>query len=265
MTIPFALEDAEDKPIEKVLTHESSRKDGGETLNVHNSKFRVGSRLQNDIENYHNSRSDRSKTVDKQHNAPLPDTVGEWAKNPGRYDLPGIDTIPQSEREKRGKRFAKQQEERGAVENVFETGKVRERDAQSVGSSSGAFDPWENEIRVNENLPDKPDKLEKDTGFVYAHEAGHAADAFATEGFGSTKDYEFGEMFEDEEKEQRVGKELTKLSERARGSVSDDKGYRDSVDEKFADAIALSAIEPRAARREAPEAVEFLEDKGFLD
>lgn len=264
MPLPFALEEAENKPIEKVLRHKKTRKMGEESLNVFNSKFRVGERLKNDIENYHDSRSQRAQTVDEQHNAPLPETVGEWANNPDRYDFPGVDTIPKQTREQRGKEFASRQKERGAVDDIFETDEALAGEVQNTSGGS-AFDPWESEIRIEETLPDEPDSLDRDRGFVYAHEAGHAADAFATEGFGASKDYEFGEMFDDEEKEETVGQQLTKLSERARGSVQDDSGYRDSIDEKLADAAALSAIEPRAARREAPEAVEFLEDEGFLD
>lgn len=268
MVIPFGLEDNEDKTPEDFLRRKSPR-NRGKPLTVFNSEWRAGTRFKNDAESYHEGRSERAQTVDENHNAPLPDTLGQWARNPGRYDLPGVDTIPQSKREERGREFAESFVERGVVDEIVETDEPKKDAPNATGRESGVFDPYENQIRINESLSPDANSLDTQPGFVLAHEAGHAGDAFATEGFGTTsRGYEFDEQFEDENRKETVGQQLTKLSERARGEVpesGDQAVYRDSPNEKIADAAALATIEPRAARREAPDAVEFLEETGILD
>lgn len=268
MVIPFGLEDNADKEPDEFLRRKNRADQGGQ-LTVHNSEWRVGTRFRNDAESFHEERSERAQTVDENHNAPLPDTLGQWARNPDRYDLPGVDTIPESKREERGRQFAESLVDKGVIDQIVETDEPKQDAPNATGRESGVFDPYEDEIRVNTSLsPDAP-SLDRQPGFVLAHEAGHAGDAFATEGFGTTsRAYEFDEQFDDDERKEMVGQQLTKLSERARGKVpetGDEAMYRDSPNEKIADAAALATIEPRAARREAPDAVEFLEETGILD
>jgi hypothetical protein len=77
-----------------------------------------------------------------------------------------------------------------------------------------------------------------------------------------------------------ASEQLDRLSARARGifrpeqteeglsdlELYDDEeyvAYRETVEERLADAIALNVLEPRAARREAPELAEFLRERVF--
>lgn len=256
--LPFALADNEDKPVNDLLQHEDRSKRGDTELTARNSEFRPIARLQNDLENYHDKRSERAQTVDEQHNAPLADTVGEWANNPGQYDLPGIDTIPEQKEKQRAERFAKDQRERGAISSVEERS-IGELTDNPNQYAKGAFDPSNQEVRVREDISGR------DRAFTLAHEAGHASDALSTPSDTTTKrSYEVDELFDDDERKETVLDQLTDLSERARGSVDEDTRYRDSPNEKIADAAALATLEPRAARREGGEAVGFLEEQDIL-
>ncbi|MFB6197359.1 MAG: hypothetical protein ABEI52_03685 [Halobacteriaceae archaeon] len=257
--IPFALEDNEDKAVDSILRHEDRSERGDTELTARNSEFRVAVRLENDMEILHKRRSERAQTVDKQHNAPLPDTVGQWANNPDRYDMPGIDTIPEDLEKRRAERFAKEQTERGAISSIEErsVGEVIDRPKKLA---NGAFDPSNKQVRVREDFSGG------DRAFTLAHEAGHASDAFATPTDTATKrGFEIDELFDDDGRKETVRDELTNLSERARGTLDGyNKRYRDSPHEKIADAAALATLEPRAARREGGEAVSFLEEQDIL-
>lgn len=257
MVKPLSLEEEEDESIEKFTRQERGSRGNDESLTTRNATWRVGfDRVEDDSDRWHEERSERAQTVDEQHNAPLPDTLGQWVNNRNRYDLPGVDTIKQDVEKQRAEQFAQKQQERGAVNSInkVEPSEVVDRPNKFA---SGAFDAHLKEIRISEGQSEEEEPL------TLAHEAGHAADAFSTPSEATTKRaFELDELFDDEGRKERVREDLDTLTERARGSADD--RYRDRPNEKIADAAALAVVEPRAARREGGEAIEFLEEEDLL-
>lgn len=205
-------------------------------------------------------RSQRARTVDELYNAPTPDSFSQWANQPNRYDLPGVDTIPSGRLEERGMAFLERAQEAGAVDEVnLENRRLRTK----KGRHQADRDP-ETSLEFESRIDTMPkEKLEEESGEfqsfafgpVVAHETGHAADLFAT-GLDNPEfasDRLIGRYGDWELKEQAKA-----LSERMRGDVSG--SYREDPHELAADALASIAIEPRAARREAPDLVAALEE-----
>lgn len=230
---------------------------GDEPLTVRNAEWRVGNILKSPSERQHSRRSERAQTVDENHNAPLPDTYGQWANNPNKYDLPGVDTIPEEKERERAESFAQSQKKRGAISDIDKSASLETKTAGHF--AKGTFTASDKSVQVGDFIS------EDEEAFVLSHEAGHAADAFATPGETTTsRESEFDEMFETDEEKQRVSEALSTLSERARGQFGDGDTYRNSTHERIADAVSLTVLEPRAARREGSEAVNFLEEQGLV-
>jgi len=212
----------------------------------------------------HEERSEVAQGTDEAFNAPIAPDYETWRKNPDQYDLPGIDTIPQEERDKRGRAAAEAAQEAGLVDRV-------EREPFDAVGRRGEFtaevpdrivtdeDDIDTSIQARPDLDDESPVFQE--GPVLAHETGHAIDFAAggpTERFGSEFDF-----FEGREEDLRA--EAERLTERVRGSIEDDsRSYREDSRELVADAFASMAVEPRAARREAPNLVDALQTE-FVD
>jgi hypothetical protein len=205
----------------------------------------------------HAERSERAQHVDEEYNAPIAPDYETWQKNPNRYDLPGVDTIPQSERDRRGREAAESAKEAGLIDTVEETslgGNMRGKFTTDDPRALPTGEQSERKIQKEADLDDEYPVFQE--GPVLAHETGHAID-FAvggenTESFGSEFDF-FEGREEDLEQEART------LTKRLRGSISPgEQAYREDNRELVADAFAAMAIEPRAAKREAPNLTEAL-------
>lgn len=256
MRLTQIQEDLANDPVSKFLRKPRGAGDD-EQLTVRNAEWRAGNLLKSPSERQHSKRSERAQTVDENHNAPLPDTYGQWARNPNRYDLPGVDTIPEEKERERAESFAHSQKERGAISNIDKSASLETKTAGHF--AKGTFSAGDKSVQVGDFIS------EDEEAFVLSHEAGHAADAFATPGETTTsRESELDKMFETEEKKQKVSDDLTALSKRARGQFGDGDTYRSSTHERIADAVSLTVLEPRAARREGGEAVDFLEEQGLL-
>lgn len=211
----------------------------------------------------HADRSRESRTADESFNAPIAESYRQWVEAPNRYDLPGIDTIPEERLLERAERLLALGVESGAVEEL-KVGRGSGRSEKNPGTfrakrDRGGFEDWKTDLLLRD-----PDKLKKEArvpsmgmGFIAAHEAGHALDfdatGKATERYGS--DYIIG-IKGDREEATRLIYEGADLSTRMRGGFDEDDEYRWDPHEIAADVIASSVLEPRAARREAPEVTE---------
>jgi len=227
-------------------------------------------------EDIHESRSEKAQNADESFNAPIAPTIGDWVRAPNRFDLPGVDTITDEVATRRAEGFADRLRQRGDISQINVMESLEDYSVTTSANTMGLFNPRKKEIALREVAMDR--RNEGFAGFTLAHESGHAADAAkglrSVFGVGPVIPKNPSEFAESD----KAQEQLEKLSARARGAfreeqiddpVSDFKmyddeeynKYRERVEEQIADAIALAALEPRAARREAPELVDFLRDR----
>jgi hypothetical protein len=211
--------------------------------------------VRNVAEREHAERSARAQHVDEEYNAPIAPDYETWANNKNRYDLAGVDTIPQDERDRRGQEAAEQAKEAGLIDEINRT--------ELSGNRRGQFNTDDPRELPTGEEPDRRIDAEPDLdqeypvfqeGPVLAHETGHAID-FAVgvgERFGSQGDFFAG-------RDADLKGQAIALTERVRGSIAPaEQAYREDERELVADAFAAMAIEPRAAQREAPDLVNAL-------
>lgn len=205
-------------------------------------------------------RSPEERQTDRQFNAPVTLDVDYWKANSNEVDYPGVDTVPRSRRRKRA--FDR-------LDNVVDDGAIREFSTVESGSSS--FVSGLKQLTLGSD--DDPEG-------TFAHEMGHAVDSAISDPLDDAK-ASHG-MFQSEEAE----KQAERLAERRRneniedtrrlyetdpfeddedddgiiGALSGAKDYP-FEEELFADVFASMAVEPRAARREAPAAVKEVEER----
>lgn len=207
----------------------------------------------------HAARSPESRRADESFNAPITLSYAQWAANPNRYDYPGVDTIPRSRRRERALERAGRLIERGGLREF----KTRE-------TTTSGFTPRINRLSLGRA---------SDPEGTLAHELGHAVehqlnDPFADQKLSHT-------LFDDPESLEQA----ERISERRRGEpvestrrTYDTNIFEDEPDdspfagidptypfgeELFADVYAGMVTEPRATRREAPEAVRKVESVVF--
>lgn len=216
------------------------------------------------IKDIQESRTQRAKTVDKQHNAPIAKSAEEWADNPNRLDLPGVDTIPPETKERRGKEMLERARESGKVKEVEEVGRRK--------TFKGKFDPRPKSekkegplIRLAEN---------KDETTV-AHEVGHAVDYEKGEGH----KYGFSELLnplperlrkesdglvEPDPEAKELREKMREPMEWLRGHEGHGSWAEKSV-EKTAVFMESAATQPRATKREFPDIWEKFKEEGMFE
>lgn len=204
----------------------------------------------------HESRSERSQSMDEKFNAPITLDVEKWRENPNRLDLPGVDTIPYQEERGRGRRFAEKTEEAGRVDKIKEDGRMNR--ARGRFKVKG----FDKEIWLNPSITGNPDVEPRfREGPVIAHEAGHAIDY----GDSSTRSFDLLDDLRDEDEDGEAVEEVRDVSRMMRGewegASRKRRAYRDDDAELVADFYASLAVQPRATRREAPNATPFFEDR----
>jgi hypothetical protein len=224
-----------------------------------------------DTEEIDQQRSARALAIDKAFNAPLAPDLQTYRENPNRYDVEGVDTIPDEELARRGEAFLQRGAELGLVDEVIRT----DPGGDDVIGAFGRTVSNETDEVTKTKITAASD-IEEDefafytTGPVLAHEVGHAADfdagggkaerGFASDGLFDSK--ESGDTDANGFDRDQALEEAFKITERMRGTILDyQKSYRESETELVADAIASMALEPRAARREAPELFDLVDEK----
>lgn len=192
----------------------------------------------------HADRTEESRTADESFNAPIMLDEETWARNKDQYDYPGVDTIPRSRKLERARDKAAKAKKRGAIRGI-------KADSEAAGDwrTAGMFRNTR--------------KIEIDTSFrqaedTLAHEVGHAADKEFDRPSGVDargNDAGFG-IFDDPE----VDQEARELSAQRRGKDLE-TDYLDSDNEVFADLFAEATLNPRRAKKEAPNAFRALQDE----
>lgn len=224
--------------------------DGFERLGSEDTPFtlREGGKLQKQAREVHSCRNSDDQQKDEQSNEEITRDLESWTDNLWEFDFPFVDTIPNEELLERAETVANEGQHLGFVSTVVVDAEIHEPRVK------GRFKPGSKTIRID---TDDGDFLGYRSGATLAHEVGHAfhigVSRLNTKG-GFEDDTE--EVFE--MGEQR--RDAIALSERLRGPIPDTpadiQSYRLKEEELFADVFASLVIEPEAAHRVGPEAVE---------
>jgi len=195
----------------------------------------------------HAERTEEARQADESFNAPVMLDEDTWARNKEEYDYPGVDTIPRSRKLERARDVAASAKEAG-----FLNGIQADTDATDDFRARGKFSFGQ--IGVDTSFRQAEDTL--------AHELGHAIDAGTGRPSGADARGEVdGEsIFDDEE----VLEQARTVSEQRRGRELD-SDYLESQNEIFADLVAEATINPRRAKKEAPDAMRALNDSVGMD
>lgn len=195
----------------------------------------------------HAERSEEARQADESFNAPIMLDEETWARNKDEYDYPGVDTIPRSRKLERARDVAARAKEAGFLSSI-----QADTDATEDFRARGKFSFGK--IGVDTSFRQTEDTL--------AHELGHAIDAGTDRPSGADArgDVEGDSIFDDEE----VLEQAQTVSEQRRGRELD-SDYLESQNEVFADLVAETIINPRRAKKEAPDAVRALNDRVGMD
>lgn len=206
----------------------------------------------NTVQGIHEQRSEKEQIADESFDAELTTDPEKWARNPDKYDYPGVDTVSPRIRRQRADRALEEAQERGFVETVSIG-----PDATKDPSKAGTFKKKNNELQLRES------DTRGNVGTTLAHEVGHSVDF----GVGSTdpdsnNPLSVANVVEDDEFDDEL-KEATKY---VRGPYSNESGYRGRSKEKFADFAAAYITSPRRTKAEFPGLVEKVEERtDFFD
>jgi len=199
----------------------------------------------------HAERTEEARQADESFNAPVMLDEETWARNKNEYDYPGVDTIPRSRKLERARDVAARAKEAGFLSSV-----QADTDATDDRRARGEFSFGK--IGVDTSFRQSED--------TFAHEIGHAIDAGTgrPSGADARGDVDGDSIFDDED----VLEQARSISEQRRGRELD-TDYLESQNEVFADLAAEAIINPRRAKKEAPDAVRALNDRvgmevGFL-
>lgn len=190
----------------------------------------------------HAERTEEARTADESFNAPLMLDVSTWESHKGEYDYPGVDTIPRSRKLERARDLAARTKEAGFLSEI-----QADTDATDDYRARGQYSFGK--IGVDTSFRQAEDTL--------AHELGHAVDKGTGRPSGADARGEVGgeNIFDDE----TVLEQARAVSERRRGRELD-TDYLKSQNEVFADFVAEATINPRRAKKKAPDAVRALND-----
>jgi predicted flap endonuclease-1-like 5' DNA nuclease len=199
----------------------------------------------------HAERTEEARQADESFNAPVMLDEETWARNKNEYDYPGVDTIPRSRKLERARDVAARAKEAGFLSSV-----QADTDATDDRRARGEFSFGK--IGVNTSFRQSED--------TFAHEIGHAIDAGTgrPSGADARGEVDGDSIFDDED----VLEQARSISKQRRGRELN-TDYLESQNEVFADLAAEAIINPRRAKKEAPDAVRALNDRvgmevGFL-
>jgi hypothetical protein len=209
-------------------------------LNGHDTRERAAA--------IHAERPSSDQQTDEKTNEPVTRDVDIWTANLWDYDVPFVDTIPHAEQLARAETIADLAFDLGYIVDI--THGV----AFDHPQRRGRF--WENPDEI-ETRADPADFLGFRKGPALAHELGHAF----YKGAGLAREFydASSTLFDTDEQEA----DARALSVRLHGPFADaPPGFRDEREhptELFADVFAARVIEPAAARRVGPTAVDRIE------
>lgn len=195
----------------------------------------------------HAERTEESRRADESFNAPIMLDEDTWQRNKNKYDYPGVDTIPRSRKLERARDEASRLKEGGMLGDI-EASTEATNDWRAAGQFSMG------NVGVDTSYRRSEDTL--------AHELGHAADAGTgrPSGVDARGNEQGGSIFDDPLVEQQA----KELSAQRRGKDLD-SDYLESQNEIFADLYADAVINPRRAKKEAPDAFSALQDEIGMD
>jgi|APHM01.1.fsa_nt_gi hypothetical protein len=206
-----------------------------------------------DAHQKHRKRSARAKKMDREFNAPLTSDQDEWAESPNRLDIVGIDTISMDNYLDRAETAAGIALDTGAVDRVEQKGTGKQLQGKFSPAGNSRYGAGDAVVRVMNTANDPETTL--------AHEVSHGLDYGLRKPPGERKtQMDFFGVSEAIADDDELLSEARTLSERFRGEIkSRGKKYRESPTELVADAMASGILEPRAARREAPNVFDRIE------
>lgn len=195
----------------------------------------------------HAERTEEARRADESFNAPIMLDEETWARNKDEYDYPGVDTIPRSRKLNRARDKAAKAKEAGFIKNIQAnteaTSDWRARGEYSFGG-----------IEIDTSFRQSEDTL--------AHEIGHAVDEGTDRpsGVDARGNDQGPGIFDDPE----VFEQAKTISSQRRGRGLD-TDYLESENEVFADLFAEATINPRRAKKEAPDAFNALNEAIGMD
>jgi len=192
----------------------------------------------------HSERTPESRRADESFNAPLMLDEDTWERNKNEYDYPGVDTIPRSRKLERSRDEASKAKEKGFLRGVESETQATEKDR-----ARGQFDSIRNKIAIDTDF--------RRSENTFAHEVGHAVDAGTDRPSGQpSMGSETAGIFDDPE----VLEQAKEVSRQRRGKELDSE-YLESKSEVFADLFAEATINPRRAKKEAPDAIRAMNEE----
>jgi len=195
----------------------------------------------------HAERTEESRRADESFNAPIMLDEETWARNKSEYDYPGVDTIPRSRKLERVRDEAAKAKQKGFLSNIqADTEATSDWRARGQYSFGG--------IEVDTSFRQAEDTL--------AHELGHAVDEGTDRpsGVDARGNEQGNSIFDDPV----VLEQAREVSKQRRGRDLD-TDYLESQNEVFADLYAEATINPRRAKKEAPQAFNALNEAIGMD
>lgn len=223
---------------------------------------RLESDLTNDAEMVHEqTRTEQAQNADESFNAPIAETYNQWLRQPNRYDLVGVDTIPHERRVERAERVAAAAERVGALDEVVYDSPDQSASQPAAFIGRGRGDTiLETSVQIaDEDVMERVRERDHDVawntlGPYLAHEVGHSLDHFFGPGGYSKAGYA-SESFIEDHREQFEGTSIRLRGYRGRPD------YQFSHQELAADAFASYTLEPRALRRAAPDVYQTIDEQ----
>lgn len=228
--------------------------DGFERLGPEDTPFtlRRGFERRRRAEAIHEERDRDDQRADESSNETITRNLETWERDLWTFDFPFVDTVPSEELAARAQAVAEAGRDLGFVDLLDTDAEIEASDV------NGYFKPGSRVIAVD---ADDDDFLGYRTGPVLAHEVGHAFHVGVNR-LNSKGGFEAETETVFETTEQRH--DAIALSERLRGPIPESpsgvRSYRLREAELFADVFATMVVEPEAARRCGPEAVQRVTD-----
>jgi hypothetical protein len=225
--------------------------DGFERLGDEDTPFtlRKGGESLEKAKQLHSEREVSERKRDEESNEPVTRMLSEWRADMMGLDFPLVDTIPLDEQRNRANQVAELAVEEGFVDQIDRNVAFRDETVR------GKYWRGIKLIEIGADPEDFPGFRE---GIVLAHELGHAFYGAWSPDSGIE---EQPRLFQSETQKTQA----RALSERLHGPFIETDGpfvdYRQGSDEELAAAVFASRIiEPMAAQRIAPDAVQRLEE-----
>jgi len=210
--------------------------------------LRGGAGKREHAEAVHQERSPEEQVDDERSNEPITRSISDWEQDLSGLDFPYVDTIPHDTHLERAQEIATTAQDYSLIDEIQHEVPFDNQDIY------GKF--WPNIGKV-EVAPDRDFFPGYAPGPTLAHEVSHSIYAEWTPDAG----FEDGQQVL---KTQAQQEQAEMLSERLYGPFSDTTGpimdYRRGDEELFAAVFTSRVIEPRAARRNASQAIDRIEE-----